>query len=258
MVRVLIAYALLFIAQAVNAGTVTGVVKVADTLTSPSRVSMDVDGASPRYPTIQAAHDALPSTGGMLIIDSNTTITLTSTVLISKPNVTLKGGGIDHTVLLRGNSFTASLLKITADGFRICDLTIDGGLADQTIDRLPRGIWQSSSVYDNSQSPVEIDSEGASAWFDHIKILRMRGEFRLFGNDSKVAHCILIGYDFPNHIDESWKKLPWVPGIFCCSKLAPQGRTGRIIEDNRITGYNTNGDLCVLTMTNNYDMVLCP
>jgi hypothetical protein len=74
---------------------------------------------------IQEAHDALPSTGGVILVPAGTNIS--DEVAITKPNVTLKGEGKSSIVQrVSSNSGNFIVVEATATGFTLKDITIDG------------------------------------------------------------------------------------------------------------------------------------
>lgn len=79
---------------------------------------------------IQVAHDALPATGGTIILNPQTTYDITTITTISKPNVTILGGGFS-TILKRNASFITGAniqlrVAVTATKCRFDSFTIDG------------------------------------------------------------------------------------------------------------------------------------
>lgn len=76
--------------------------------------------------SIQAAIDALPATGGRVVLSGNTTYLLPAGISTSKPNVTITAPGWG-TVIRRDPSFrTSVLVSMTGAGSIIENITIDG------------------------------------------------------------------------------------------------------------------------------------
>lgn len=77
--------------------------------------------------SIQAAIDALPSTGGVVLVPS-TTFVVTAQITCSKDNVIVQGAGWG-TVLQRGPALAGTnvIIRFTGANCLIRDLTIDGG-----------------------------------------------------------------------------------------------------------------------------------
>jgi hypothetical protein len=78
--------------------------------------------------SIQAAHDALPATGGTILLAANTTYVLTAMLNITKPNVVIQAPSW-NTVIQRGAAFTSGHLisgATTATGFVLRGVTVDG------------------------------------------------------------------------------------------------------------------------------------
>jgi hypothetical protein len=82
------------------------------------------------YATLQAAHDALPPTGGVIILSPNIVYSCASRLTISKPNVQIRGAGWASSVIRRAAAYTTteSWISVTAPatGFRLTDCTVDG------------------------------------------------------------------------------------------------------------------------------------
>lgn len=100
---------------------------------APTRLFADAKaGAQPspswlnvrEFPTVQAAVDALPPGGGEIFIPSSV-YTLSSSLLISKPNVTLRGQGSSSILQSAAVDPAFHLLQVTADDFKMIDLTLD-------------------------------------------------------------------------------------------------------------------------------------
>jgi hypothetical protein len=78
------------------------------------------------YADLQSCHDALPSTGGLMVVPART-YTITSGVKITKPSVRIVGAGAGLTVLKRDPSYqTGDLMTAFGSGFYITGVTFDG------------------------------------------------------------------------------------------------------------------------------------
>jgi pectate lyase-like protein len=94
------------------------------------------DGVTDDTAAIQAAHDALPATGGVLACPAGTYL-VSALLNITKPVIFL-GSGISSTIIKRKDSTvtsdaTALIFKLTGAGpFAWRDLTIDGNAAGQS------------------------------------------------------------------------------------------------------------------------------
>lgn len=84
---------------------------------------------------LQAAHDALPDNGGMILISSGSLFTLTAPVNITKPNVAFVGSWGSRLIALNGQS--TSLFNVTAAGFLLDSLWLycDVATANQAMVR---------------------------------------------------------------------------------------------------------------------------
>ena len=96
-------------------------VKWASVLNNNTSTTVPVGGS------IQAAIDALPATGGEVRLSANTTYVLTSTLTISKPNVTVRAPSWG-TILKRGPTLNGQVINATssATGLLLEDFAVDG------------------------------------------------------------------------------------------------------------------------------------
>ena len=79
--------------------------------------------------SIQAAHDALPSTGGSILLAANTTYIVTAQINITKPNVHISAPSWS-TIVRRAPGFTTGIvLAVVGAGAIIEGFTIDGNAA---------------------------------------------------------------------------------------------------------------------------------
>lgn len=131
-----------------------------------------------QYASLQAAHDALPSTGGMIVLAANTTYTLTATLTISKNNVVLWAPGWG-TVIRRGTSMTGAtdLIDATGGGFIAENLTIDGNGANVI------------------STGFEISTTGTNALLQNVQVINSagNGHVAVSGVGSRVTRCVITG-----------------------------------------------------------------
>lgn len=79
-----------------------------------------------QFASLQAAHDALPATGGTIMLPPNTAYVVAGATTISKNNVTLQGTSWS-TVVQRSPTYTSSvLINVTGANCCINGFTIDG------------------------------------------------------------------------------------------------------------------------------------
>lgn len=130
-----------------------------------------------QYASIQAAHDALPATGGTLILPSNTTYTQDTITIISKPNVVLMGQGWSS-VVKRGTTLPSDLIRITGTGCLAYNFTVDGNgavNATGTADLALSGA-RSQAFFMNC-----INSGGAN------------GSVAMTADDTRLSHSRILG-----------------------------------------------------------------
>jgi hypothetical protein len=122
--------------------------------------------------SIQAAIDALPSTGGMVSLLPNIAYTLTAGVSTTKPNVTLTAPGWG-TVIQRAASFTTGVLvSLGGAGSTIENVTIDGN----------------NVVPSNYSGFSEVAVGGANCTVRNCQIINSRGTVNLtLGGDNSKA-----------------------------------------------------------------------
>ncbi|MDP7310488.1 MAG: right-handed parallel beta-helix repeat-containing protein, partial [Dehalococcoidales bacterium] len=82
--------------------------------------------------SIQTIHDALPSSGGVIQLDAETTYTVTARLNISKDNVTIRGAGIGSSILQIDDSLVDHMLWATGENFRISGVTFNGNGSTNT------------------------------------------------------------------------------------------------------------------------------
>jgi hypothetical protein len=162
---------------------------------------------------IQALHDALPASGGMIMLQANTTYDITATIVINKPNVTLTAPSW-NTILKRNAAF-ASGPVLTAYGpaashFTIEDFTIDG-----------------NSVYQTVCFDLEFGGDYSIA--RHMQILNSNGKggIAMAGVHSRATGNTVMGTGIPPGTEQG-------DGIFACFQ------TTCMVDHNTIWGFGTS------------------
>ena len=128
--------------------------------------------------SIQAAIDALPSTGGVVTLLPDVTYLLPSTLTINQPNVTLQGSGW-NTIIRRTAGMTGHLVEANASATRfvIRNVTADGnGPA-------------------NTAGNFEICVNGANSLIQHCQVINAgaQGHIALSGADSRADDNTITG-----------------------------------------------------------------
>ena len=131
---------------------------------------------------VQAAHDALPSTGGIIFLPSSVTYDGSTTLTISKDDVQLIGAG-RNTAILRQTGTTASVVKVTGQRVRLENLSIrysaaaDAGVAALHVQDAGRGVYRNIHIDTNIRIGMLVEATaGASAehvvrnYFDLINV----------------------------------------------------------------------------------------
>ena len=132
--------------------------------------------AVPPGGSIQAAHDALPATGGTIMLSANTTYAITATVNITKPNVHLSAPSW-ATILRRDPAFsTGSVLLVSGAGCTVEGFTVDGN----------------SVAQDNY---FELNVNGDNSLVSRMQIINSHGpgHLALSGNNSRVTGSTITG-----------------------------------------------------------------
>lgn len=169
-----------------------------------------------RYPTLKECYDALPETGGTILLPAHTTTILTDSVVFTKPNVTLRGEGWD-TVIQRDERTGPCLLELGGVRCTVADLTIDGN---------------------GEQCPgakVELRMKGDSATVRHIQVRNARKMgIGLRSNGGLVQDCLITGLG-PKGLSSY--------GIWAIADTTVT-ITGNTIRDTFIDGIGLNGTNC--------------
>jgi hypothetical protein len=133
-----------------------------------------------QYASIQAAHDSLPSTGGMIVLAPNTTYVQQTETVISKNNVTVWAPGWG-TVLKRDASLTGATAVIRATGTncKLYGFTVDGN----------GGVVNPSGI----QTDVGIDGAGCVA--EWLQVINGTGtiQLRLNATGARASYCTVTG-----------------------------------------------------------------
>lgn len=82
------------------------------------------------FSSIQEAINALPSTGGMVVLDAKT-YTITSAITINKSNVFLIGQGSSSIIFLNANTNASCITMTSVDNITLSDFVIDGNKDNQ-------------------------------------------------------------------------------------------------------------------------------
>ena len=126
--------------------------------------------------SIQAAHDALPATGGIITLAADTVYTIATQVLLSKPNVRITAPSW-NTIVQRAPGYTSGIvLRSTGAGNVIEGFTIDG-----------------NSVAATTQ--FEVNVAGNNSLVRNMQFINSRanGNLVLAGNNSRATGNRIIG-----------------------------------------------------------------
>jgi nitrous oxidase accessory protein NosD len=142
----------------VAGGTMTGPLTLAGNATLPlqavplqqlTAATAGVVVPVPPGGSIQAAHDALPATGGSILLAANTTYVITAQINLTKPNVHISAPSWG-TILRRDPAFTTGgLLVVSGVGSIVEGFTIDGNSVVHNVAEL--GVTGNSSLIRNMQ-----------------------------------------------------------------------------------------------------------
>ena len=169
-----------------------------------------------RYATLQDCYNALPETGGTILFPANTTTILTSSVVFTKPNVTLRGEGWD-TVILRDERAGPCLLEVGGVHSTVADLTIDGN-GEHCPD-----------------AKVELRMKGNFATVRHVQLRNPRKMgIGLKSNGGLVTDCLITGLG-PKGLSSY--------GIWAIANTTVT-ITGNTIRDTFIDGIGLDGKDC--------------
>ena len=135
--------------------------------------------------SIQAAMDALPATGGTVLL-SRGTYSIASQINITKPNVVLQGPGwgcvLQRSVSL-GNSNGVIVTSAAATGCVLRDFTVDGN----------------GAAMDGNATSFEVGVGGANSLVDHLQIINSagNGHLAITGTDTTARYCKITGLSTP-------------------------------------------------------------
>jgi nitrous oxidase accessory protein NosD len=136
--------------------------------------------------SIQAAHDALPATGGSILLAANTIYDATTTVTISKNNVRLTGPSWS-TIVRRNPSYTASvLINVTGSGCTVEGFTVDGNSVVTTVG--------------------EVATSGDKSLVQRMQIINSMGtaHLSLAGNNSRATGNTITGLGNDNTVQTGY------------------------------------------------------
>ena len=160
--------------------------------------------------SIQAAHDALPSTGGSILLSANTTYAVAAQINITKPNVRLSAPSWG-TVLQRPAGFTpAALINATGTNCVIEGFTVDGNAVVGT--------------------HTEVGASGNASIVRNLHIINSAGttSLGLTGQNSRATGNTITGLGVPLSTQRGY-------GIWAI------GHTTVMIDHNVITGTGIDG-----------------
>lgn len=159
-------------------GTGTPSTSVTDVAGALTAKSIDNLLFADQFASIQAAIDALPSTGGMVVLPPATTYTLTTGVSSSKPNVHLWAPSWG-TVIKRGAALGGDLCLLNGAGSIIEGMTFDGN----------------GAVNITGNSEVGIGYAAANCLIRNVQVINSSSamNIQLTGEGSRVTGCTIIG-----------------------------------------------------------------
>ncbi len=177
-----------FATKADAAATTAALALKADAATTTAALALKADLTNPvivgansavlyctNYVSLQACHDALPSTGGRIILAANTTYTLTARLNITKANTTVECPSWG-TILKRDATLTTTqIVLLNGAGDVIRDCTIDG-----------------NSV---ASATADLEMSGANGLVWHVKAINGNGviQIALDGANSRLAYSTVTG-----------------------------------------------------------------
>ena len=163
-----------------------------------------------QYASIQAAHDALPATGGVIVLPPAGTYVQQSEIVISKSNVMVLGQGFG-TVLQRGTSLTgtATVIRVTGSNCLLTNFTVDGNGANVT----PTG--------------ADVGIDGAGSAVERLQIINGSGliQLRLNATGARASFCVITGRGVSNQCYGIWA-IGHVPVMINNNKITNTGIDG--------------------------------
>jgi len=175
---------------------------------------------------IQAAHDALPATGGTILLSANTTYVLTAALTLIKPNITLLAPSW-NTTIQRGPGVTASnLLTLSGQGCLVEGMTFDGNNVA-------------------SSAGAEVAISGANSRITNVHVINSAAIVCISASapGCRVDHCTISGRNSTTQQSYGIWALNHVPVTIDHNTVAGTGVAGiaadgpgTIIEANTISG----------------------
>lgn len=178
---------------------------------------------------VQAAHDALPSTGGIVFVPSGITYDGSTTLTISKDDVQLIGAG-RNTAILRQTGTSASVVKITGQRVRVENLSIrysaaaDAGVAALHVQDAGRGVYKNIHIDANIRIGLLVEAtSGASAenvvrnYFDLINVPGCTDNGIVLTGGSATRRVIDQHFQqiqISSCTNDGWKINDYVQGVF--------------------------------------------
>lgn len=195
------------------------------------------------YASIQAAHDALPSTGGNLYVPPGTH-NRAATLTISKNNVTLFGAGPSSIVKATLATFNLITLS-TVTGFRLMNLQLQGAATTNGTTQYAVSTTSPATVIGGLFFNLFFSGPDASTGFnngikfdtgsDSNKIIGCTFE-RLIGAISGTGYGILLGE--ANHNTVSQNRFIGAAAQGRHAVYLSAGASYNIVSQNRISGFN--------------------
>lgn len=164
--------------------------------------------ALPPGGSIQAAIDALPASGGIVLLAANTTYVVTTAVLSTKNQVHLSAPGWG-TIIQRGPALAGTMLQLTGTGCLIEGMTFDGN----------GGV--------NTTGSTEVQVSGASSRITNVQCINSAATVTVAvtGAGGRVDHCTITGMGISLSTERGY-------GVWAL------GNVPVFIEHNQISGTN--------------------
>jgi len=192
---------------------------------------------------IQAAIDALPASGGKVVL-SEGTYNISDTITVASNNITLTGQGYEATKLFLVNATNKPFFDIDATDIRIGRIYFDGNKANQTAGN---GLIQIGVV-----ERIVIDHcKFENAYLAGIVAGLTAGDYV---NDITISFCLFISCNDPGYINNpagataiaSYRAKIIGCYSYDCKYLAGMGRTDHdvVIAGNHVRATSDNGIDC--------------
>ena len=161
--------------------------------------------------SIEAAHDALPSTGGSIQLAANTTYVVTAAVTFSKPNVHLFAPSW-ATIIQRGPALGGIMLLLTGAGSLVENLTFDG---NGTV---------------NTTGQAEVQLGGPNERITNVQVINSAAQINIAASarGCRVDHCTVTGMAISLSTERGY-------GVWAANNVAVT------VDHNTITGTGIDG-----------------